>query len=93
MPSATMQSVMHGVVLCGMVWGCGAACLGAAGGSWRPAPLATLPIHPATHARIIQRVGEGAAAAAAAHTWVCSGAKARMVAPDATATCHGCESR
>ena len=49
MASATVHSVMHGVVLCGMVWGCGATCLGAAVREWRLAPLATLPIHPATH--------------------------------------------
>ena len=48
MASATLHSVMHGVVLCGMVWGCGGTCLGAAEREWRPTPLATLPIHPAT---------------------------------------------
>ena len=52
MASATVHSVMHGVVLCGMVWGCGATCLGAAEREWRLAPLATLPIHPATHASL-----------------------------------------
>ena len=64
MASATVHSVMHGVVLCGMVWGCGATCLGAAEREWRLAPLATLPIHPAT-CTPLERVGEGAAAAAA----------------------------
>ena len=49
MASATVHSVMHGVVLCGMVWGCGATCLGAAVREWRPAALATLPIHPDMH--------------------------------------------
>ena len=57
-----MHSLMPDVVLCGMVWGCGATCLGAAEREWRLAALASLPIHPAT--RITQWVGEGPAAAA-----------------------------
>ena len=45
MASATVHSVMHGVVLCGMVWGCGATWLGAAVREWRPARLPP-PAHP-----------------------------------------------